>query len=76
MNIITDITKIDYDKVGGSSSSPYFVQWITATNRHNEIIVLGWCVKEAKTWKTMFKNESKEVCEKVREMLNEGDNKC
>ena len=73
---IADITKIDYDKLVGSSSSPYFVQWITATNRHNEIIVLGWCVKEAKTWNTVFKNEDEIVCRKVCGMLNEGDNKC
>jgi hypothetical protein len=76
VNIIKDITKIDYDKVGGSSSSPYFVQWITATNRHNEIVLLGWCVKEAKTWNTMFKHEDKAVCMKVCEMLNEGVTKC
>jgi hypothetical protein len=73
---ITDITKIDYDKLVVSSNNPYFVQWITATNQQYEIVVLGWCVKEAKTWKTMFKNEDETVCRKVCEMLNEGANKC
>jgi len=54
----------------------YFVQWITATNRHGEIVVLGWCVRD-EDWNTLFKNESKEVCQKVCEMLNEKEhNKC
>jgi hypothetical protein len=52
----------------------YWVQWITATNRHNEIVVLGHCVRSNK--ETLFQHESKEVCQKVCEMLNEGDNKC
>ena len=51
----------------------YFVQGITAT-KEGELIILGWCVRNNK--KTLFKNESKEVCQKVCEMLNEGDNKC
>jgi hypothetical protein len=73
---ITDITKIDYDKLVAHSGRPYFVQWITATNQHHEIVVLGWCVKEAKTWQTMFKHEDRTVCMKVCEMLNEGVTKC
>jgi hypothetical protein len=48
----------------------YFVQWITATNRHNEIVVLGYCVRSNK--ETLFKHKDKAVCEKVRDMLNEG----
>ena len=70
---ITDITKIDYNKVTGMSGSPYFVQWITATNQHHEIIVLGWCVREAKTRETVFKHEDETVCRKVCDMLNEGE---
>ena len=45
----------------------------TATNRHNEIIVLGWCVRDTDDtqWATLFQHEDETVCRKVCEMLNE-----
>ena len=51
----------------------YIVQWVTATNRHNEIIVLGWCVRDTDDtqWATLFQHEDETVCRKVCEMLNE-----
>jgi hypothetical protein len=66
------ITDIFYEELRKQGEAPYFVQWITAINRHGEIIILGWCVREAKTWKTLFNNENKEVCEKLASILNEG----
>ena len=56
----------------------YIIQWVTATNRHNEIVLLGWCVRDtdSSNWETVFKHEDETVCRKVCGMLNEGDNKC
>jgi hypothetical protein len=65
------ITDIFYEELRKQGEAPYFVQWITAT-KGGELIILGWCVREAKTWKTLFNNESKEVCEKLVSILNEG----
>ena len=50
----------------------YWVQWVTEFDYNNHITqVLGYCVRSNK--ETLFKNESKEVCEKVCEMLNENE---
>ena len=51
----------------------YFVQWITATNRHGELIIMGWCVRDTDDtqWATLFQHEDEAVCRKVCEMLNE-----
>lgn len=51
----------------------YFVQWITATNQHGEIIIVGWCVRDKLKWKTVFKHEREDVCRKLAKILNEGD---
>ena len=71
-------TNIGYKDLRRKLEARYFVQWITATNRHGEIVVLGWCVRD-EDWNTMFKHEDETVCRKVCEMLNEneeGANKC
>jgi hypothetical protein len=51
----------------------YIVQWITATNRHGELIIMGWCVRDTDDtqWATLFQHEDEAVCRKVCEMLNE-----
>ena len=51
----------------------YIVQWITATNRHGELIIMGWCVRDTDDtqWATLFQHEDETVCRKVCEMLNE-----
>lgn len=67
--------KITYEELRKASGARYFVQWITATNRHGEIIIVGWCVRDNKElkWKTVFKHESEDVCRKLAKILNEGD---
>jgi hypothetical protein len=52
----------------------YWVQWITVTNRHGEILITGYCVRDMDTFNgdTVFKHESKIVCEKIAGLLNEG----
>ena len=58
----------------------YIVQWVTEWDENNHITrVVGYCVRDKKSsgWPTLFRHESKEVCEKVCEMLNEEEhNKC
>jgi hypothetical protein len=52
----------------------YFVQWVTKWDSNNHITrVLGYCVRDKKSfnWKTVFKHENAEVCEKICQMLNE-----
>jgi hypothetical protein len=66
------ITDIFYEELRKQGESPHFVQWITAT-KGGELIILGWCVREAKTWKTLFQHKDKAVCRKVCDMLNEGE---
>ena len=53
----------------------YIVQWITATNRHGELIIMGWCVRDTDDtqWATLFQHEDEAVCRKVCEMLNENE---
>jgi hypothetical protein len=75
------ITKTTYEELRKASQARYFVQWITATNRHGELIIMGYCVRDKgdSHWATVFEHEDKVVCEKVCQMLNEneeGANKC
>lgn len=53
----------------------YIVQWITATNRHGELIIMGWCVRDTDDtqWATLFQHEDEAVCRKVCDMLNENE---
>jgi hypothetical protein len=72
---------ITYEALRKQLDDPYFVQWITATNRHGELIIMGYCVRDKgdSHWATVFKHEDRVVCEKVCQMLNEnkeGANKC
>jgi hypothetical protein len=70
-----NITKTTYGELRKASGARYFVQWVTVTNRHGEIIIVGWCVRDTADshWKTVFKNEDETVCRKVCGMLNEGE---
>ena len=51
----------------------YIVQWITATNRHGELIIMGYCVRDTDDtqWATLFRHKDETVCRKVCDMLNE-----
>ena len=72
-------TSIDYEKLRIEVRARYIVQWITATNRHGELIIMGWCVRDTEDtqWATLFQHEDEAVCRKVCEMLNEEEhNKC
>jgi hypothetical protein len=70
--------EIDTKKLRDELGARYFVQWITATNRYGRLVVMGYCVRDKgdSHWATVFKHEDKVVCQKVADMLNEGDNKC
>lgn len=56
----------------------YFVQWVTEHDKTKsgaaQITVVGYCIRDSKTmgWNVVFEDESKEVCEKVLKILNEG----
>lgn len=67
------ITTTNYKDLRKGLEARYFVQWITVTNRHGELIITGYCVRDRETieWTTVFKHESKEVCQKIADMLNE-----
>jgi hypothetical protein len=57
--------------------APYFVQWVTKLDDNNQIIrVVGYCVRDKDSfgWKTVFYHESADVCQKIADMLNEGEN--
>jgi hypothetical protein len=57
----------------------YFVQWVTEHNPKvggaAQLRVLGYCVRDKGThnWVTVFEHESHDVCEKVANILNEGE---
>ncbi len=65
----------------GTSAIPkprYIVQWVTEYDPKQSgtamIRVLGYCVRDrgTTTWSTVFEHESKQVCEKLANILNEG----
>lgn len=53
----------------------YWVQWVTATNRDKEMVVLGYCVRDMDKFdkNIVFEHESKIVCDKIAGLLNEGE---
>jgi hypothetical protein len=59
------------------TNTRYIVQWVT-NHEEGRLRVAGYCVRDtgSSNWATLFQHKDKAVCEKVREMLNEGDNKC
>ena len=66
--------EIDTKKLRDELKARYIVQWVTEWDENNHITrVLGYCVRDKKSfgWPTLFRHESKEVCEKVCGMLNE-----
>lgn len=57
----------------------YIVQWVTNfDSEQGHLQVVGHCVRDTRSsqWPTLFQHKDYEVCVKVCEMLNEGDNKC
>jgi len=71
---VIGMTRTTYEELRKASKDRYFVQWVTATNRRGEIIVMGWCVRDQHDpqWKTVFQHKDETVCRKVCDMLNEG----
>jgi hypothetical protein len=68
---------ITYKELRKMLDDPYFVQWVTEWDDNNYITrVVGFCVRRHKTGETVFKHKDRVVCQKVADMLNEGDNKC
>ena len=55
----------------------YTIQWVTSFEG-GVLQVKGYCVRDtdSSNWETVFHHEDENVCRKVCEMLNEGDNKC
>ena len=54
------------------ASARYIVQWVT-NQKEGSLRVAGYCVRDTgNRWKTLFQHKDKAVCEKVRDMLNEG----
>ena len=57
----------------------YITQWVTRHNKEEsgaaQIEILGYCVRDTGTgnWATVFEHADKVVCEKVAEILNEGE---
>lgn len=54
-------------------SPRYWVQWVTDQNQ-SDLKVIGYCVRDMDTFNgdTVFRHESKIVCEKIAGLLNEG----
>ena len=55
-------------------SPRYWVQWVTETDQ-GDMKVIGYCVRDMDTFNgdTVFRHESKIVCEKIAGLLNEGE---
>jgi hypothetical protein len=57
----------------------YITQWVTKHDKTEsgaaQIQILGYCVRDTGTgnWATVFEHADKVVCEKVAEILNEGE---
>ena len=57
----------------------YITQWVTRHNKEEsgaaQIEILGYCVRDTGTgnWATVFEHADKVVCEKVANILNEGE---
>lgn len=52
----------------------YWVQWVRDTEGTDLWKVVGYCVRDMDTFNgdTVFRHESKIVCEKIAGLLNEG----
>ena len=54
------------------ASARYIIQWVT-NHKEGKLRIAGYCVRDTgDRWKTLFQHKDKAVCEKVRDMLNEG----
>ena len=71
-------TSIDHKELRKQLEDTYFVQWVTkfdSTQGHLQVV--GYCVRNRKTWETLFHNKEHRVCQKIADMLNEEEhNKC
>jgi len=55
----------------------YIVRWVTDHIKNEsgtaQIQVLGYCVYDTKECKTLFEHKDKQVCQKVLQMILEGE---
>ena len=55
----------------------YIVRWVTEHDKTKsgaaQIIIVGYCVYDTKDCKTLFEHADKQVCEKVLQMILEGE---
>lgn len=65
------LEKVDYKELRRKLDDPYYVQWVTEAEETN-FRVVGYCVRKRKTLETVFEHESRNVCQKIADMLNEG----
>jgi hypothetical protein len=67
---------VNYEQLLKKLRARYCVQWRT-TREEGSFQILGYRVVDTGSgnWPTLFQHEDETVCEKVCDMLNEGDNK-
>jgi len=53
----------------------YIVRWVTEHGEHTNwnLHVVGYCVYDTKDCISLFEHENKQVCEKVLQMILEGE---
>jgi hypothetical protein len=69
-----DIENIRYKaRARAQGGHRYWVQWVTDQNQ-SDLKVIGYCVRDMDTFNgdTVFRHNSKIVCEKIAGLLNEG----
>jgi hypothetical protein len=65
-------TSIDHKELRKQLEDTYFVQWVTkfdSTQGHLQVV--GNCVRNRKTWETLFYHKDYGVCQKIADILNE-----
>lgn len=66
------VEKVDYMELRKWKDAPYYVQWVTEAEETN-FRVVGYCVRKRNTWDTVFEHKDANVCQKIADMLNEGE---
>lgn len=69
--MLGNTTNIDYKELRQKLDAPFFVQWVTRHWPAGQVEVVGYCVRNQKTYETLFYHKNYEVCEKICQMLNE-----
>ena len=63
-----------FNGTNSKKSERYWTQWVTVTNRHGELIITGYCVRDMDKFDSniVFEHHSEIVCKKIAKLLNEG----